>query len=88
MGRLGGGEIRMSERDGGLSPVDEDSDHLVLHCWNGPVPIPPDFRSDFEAAAASRENVIVIVPPAESIWSFLLSLLGRGRRDSSGVAST
>lgn len=88
MGRLGGGEIRMSERDGELSPVDEDSDHLVRHCWNGPVPIPHDLRSDFEAAAASRENIVVIGPPAESMWTFLLSLFGRGRRHSSGDAST
>lgn len=87
MGKIDGGEIRMSERDGRLFPVDEDSSHLILHCWDGPVPIPSDLRPDFEKAAESRKNIIVIVPPAESMWAFLLSLFGRGRRDSSGVAS-
>lgn len=86
MGKIGNGNIRIVETKDGLRPTDEVSAHLIIHCWDGSIPIPHRQREEFLTRARARGNFVLIQPQRESTWATFLSLL-RGRRETSGGPS-
>jgi len=88
MGKIGNGNIKIVVSKGGLRPADEDSSHLILHCWRGPIPIPDRMRDEFLSKAKAHGNEVSFTIRAArlSLAQRVLSLFRRGRRLSSGLS--
>lgn len=78
------GEIRVVERRGMWHPVDDESAHICLHFWHGPMPVPPHLHDNFVRCAENHGNTVSIVKPRGWLETFVLAYLGsRGRREPS-----